>query len=80
MKEALLTSAAMPAAIEPTIGGHAVVTAAETASFLRVTPRHVQKLAATDKLPAIDGIGRHLRFRARDVLAFAGLLDLAVAS
>lgn len=47
-----------------------LLTTADVANVMRVSERHVQELYLSGKLKKVAGLGRSVRFRPADVVAF----------
>jgi excisionase family DNA binding protein len=67
-----------PASLRPVpdLTSPQLLTTADVATVMRVSERHVQELYLSGKLRKVAGLGRSVRFRPTDVLAF---LEMAVA-
>lgn len=62
--------ASQPARPVPDLTSPQLLTTADVATVMRVSERHVQELYLSGKLRKVAGLGRSVRFRPADVLAF----------
>jgi excisionase family DNA binding protein len=61
---------ASPARPVPDLTSPQLLTTIDVANLMRVSERHVQELYLSGKLKKVAGLGRSVRFRPADVLAF----------
>ena len=65
---------------ETTMNGGELLTPAEVARLLRVTPKTVTRWHRQGKLPAMRTLGGHRRFRRSDVERAVGLVNTDASS
>jgi excisionase family DNA binding protein len=61
----------------PDLSSPQLLDTADVATVLKVSERHVQELYLSGKLRKVTGLGRSVRFRPAEVLAFLGMTDMA---
>ena len=54
----------------PDLTSPQLLTTADVANVMRVSERHIQELYLSGKLKKVAGLGRSVRFRPSDVVAF----------